>query len=191
MNDSNDPPLVFAGLAHAQFETIHPFLDGNGRIGRLLITLLLVQRDALVRPLLYLSLFFKQNRLEYYDRLNAVRTHGDWEGWLKFFLAGVESAANDAVRVAGELSVLTEEHRRIATSENFGKHGWPLLNLLAEQPIMTIKFASAKLDATATTIGGLFYRMAELGMVTEITGRKRNRVYRYSPFLDILADDTA
>lgn len=191
LNDSNDPPLVLAGLAHAQFETIHPFLDGNGRIGRLLITLLLAQRGALARPLLYLSLFFKQNRLEYYDRLNAVRTHGDWEGWLKFFLTGVESTANDAVRVAAELSALTDEHRRIATSENFGKYGWPLLNLLAEQPIMTIKYASARLGATSSTVGGLIYRMVELGMVTEITGRQRNRVYRYSRFLDILADDPA
>lgn len=189
LNDSDDPPLVLAGLAHAQFETIHPFLDGNGRIGRLLITLLLVQRGALSRPLLYLSLFLKQNRLEYYDRLNAVRTHGDWEGWLKFFLTGVNSTASDAVRVAGELSALTDEHRRIATSENFGKYGWPLLNLLAEQPILTIKYATAKLGATSTTIGSLFDRLVELGLVVEITGHRRNRVYRYSPFLDILADD--
>ena len=191
LNDSKDPPLVLAGLAHAQFETIHPFLDGNGRIGRLLITLLLVQRGALARPLLYLSLFLKQNRPEYYDRLNAIRTHGDWEGWLKFFLTGVTSTASDAVRVAGEISALTEKHRQIAISHNFGKYGWPLLNLLAEQPIMTIKYATAKLGATSTTIGGLFDQMAPLGMVAEITGRRRNRVYRYSPFLDILADDTA
>ena len=191
LNDSNDPPLVLAGLAHAQFETINPFLDGNGRVGRLLITLLLVQRGALARPLLYLSLFLKQNRLGYYDRLNAIRTHGDWEGWLKFFLTGVTATASDAVRVAGELSALTDKHRQIAISHNFGKYGWPLLNLLAEQPIMTIKYATAKLGATSTTIGGLFDQMAPLGMVAEITGRRRNRVYRYSPFLDILADDTA
>lgn len=191
LNDSNDPPLALAGLAHAQFETIHPFLDGNGRIGRLLITLLLVQRGALAHPLLYLSLFFKQNRSEYYDRLNTIRTHGDWEGWLKFFLTGVASTASDAVRVAGELSALTDEHRQIATSHNFGRYGWLLLNLLAEQPIMKIKYATDRLGATSTTIGGLFDQMAELGMVTEITGRRRNRVYRYSPFLDILADDTA
>ena len=191
LNDSKDPPLALAGLAHAQFETIHPFLDGNGRIGRLLITLLLVQRGALARPLLYLSLFLKQNRPEYYDRLNAIRTHGDWEGWLKFFLTGVTSTASDAVRVAGEISALTDKHRQIAISHNFGKYGWPLLNLLVEQPIMTIKYATAELGATSTTIGGLFDQMAQLGIVTEITGRRRNRVYRYSPFLDILADDTA
>ena len=191
LNDGDDPPLVLAGLAHAQFETIHPFQDGNGRVGRLLITLLLVQRGVLSRPLLYLSMFLKQNRTEYYDRLNAVRTHGDWEGWLKFFLTGVASTASDAVRVAGELSVLTAEHRRMASVNNFGKYGWPLLNLLAEQPILTVKYASAKLGATATTVGGLLERMVPLGVVAEITGRRRNRVYRYTPFLDILSDETA
>lgn len=190
LNDGNEPPIVLAGLVHAQFETIHPFLDGNGRVGRLLITLLLVQRDVLARPLLYLSLFLKQNRTEYYDRLNAIRTHGDWEGWLKFFLTGVASTASDAVRVARELTALIDEHRQAAVSHNFGKYGWPLLSLLAEHPIMTIKYATAELGATSTTISGLFDQMVRLGMVVEITGRRRNRVYRYSPFLDILVDDT-
>ena len=189
LNDSDDPPLVLAGLAHAQFETIHPFLDGNGRVGRLLITLLLVERRVLARPLLYLSLFLKQNRIEYYDRLDAIRTQGDWEGWLKFFLTGVATTASDAVRVAGELSALTEEHRRLATSMNFGSYGWPLLDLLAERPIMTIKHASARLSATPTTIGRLLDRMVSLDVVAEITGQRRNRVYRYSPFLDMLADE--
>ena len=189
LNDGNDPPIVLAGLAHAQFETIHPFLDGNGRVGRLLITLLLVQRDVLARPLLYLSLFLKQNRTEYYDRLNAIRTHGDWEGWLKFFLTGVASTASDAVRVAKELSALTNEHRRVAVSHNLGKYGWPLLTLLAEHPIMTIKYATAELGATSTTISRLFDQMVRLGMVAEVTGLRRNRVYRYSPFLDKLTDD--
>ena len=189
LNGSDDPPLVMAGLAHAQFETIHPFLDGNGRVGRLLITLLLVQRRLLARPLLYLSLFLKQNRSEYYDRLDAIRTHGDWEGWLKFFLAGVAITANDAARVAGEMVALTEEHRRVATEQNFGKYGWPLLDLLVEQPIVTIKYASARLGSTPTTIGRLLDRMTSLGIVAELTGRQRYRVYRYTPFLDVLSDD--
>ena len=189
LNDSNDPSLVLTGLAHAQFETIHPFLDGNGRIGRLLITLLLVERRVLARPLLYLSLFLKQNRLEYYDRLDAIRTRGDWEGWLRFFLTGVAATANDAVRVAGELSALTDEHRRIATSQNFGKYGWPLLDLLAEQPVITIKYASPRLGATPTTVGRVLDQMILRGIVEEVTGRRRDRVYRYSPFLDVLADD--
>ena len=190
LNGSDDPPLVMAGLAHAQFETIHPFLDGNGRVGRLLITLLLVQRRLLARPLLYLSLFLKQNRSEYYDRLDAIRTHGDWEGWLKFFLTGVAVTANDAVRVAGELVALTEEHRRIATDQNFGRYGWPLLDLLAEQPLVTIKYASARLGSTPTTVGRLLDQMASFGIVSELTGRERYRVYRYSPFLDVLVDDS-
>ena len=189
LNGSDDPPLVMAGLAHAQFETIHPFLDGNGRVGRLLITLLLVQRRLLARPLLYLSLFLKQNRSEYYDRLDAIRTHGDWEGWLRFFLAGVAITANDAARVAGELVALTEEHRRVAIDQNLGKYGWPLLDLLAEQPIVTIKYASARLGSTPTTVGRLLDQMTSLGIIAELTGRQRYRVYRYTPFLDVLSDD--
>ena len=189
LNNSDDPPLVLAGLAHAQFETIHPFLDANGRVGRLLITLLLVERRVLARPLLYLSLFLKQNRSEYYDRLNAIRTQGDWEGWMKFFLTGVAVTAKDAVRVAAELSSLTESHRRMATRRDFGKYGWPMLDLLAEQPVITIKYASARLGATPTTVGRLLDRMVSMRIVDEITGQRRNRVYRYSPFLDILADD--
>ena len=188
LNDSAEPPLVLAGLAHAQFETIHPFLDGNGRVGRLLITLLLVERRVLARPLLYLSLFLKENRSEYYERLDAIRTQGDWEGWLRFFLTGVAVTANDAVRVARELSTLTEEHHRIATSQNFGKYGWPLLDLLAQQPIVTIKFASARLRSTPTTVGRLLDQMVSLGIVAELTERKRYRVYRYSPFLNVLND---
>ena len=190
LNGSDDPPLVLAGLAHAQFETIHPFLDGNGRVGRLLITLLLVQRRLLARPLLYLSLFLKQNRSEYYDRLDAIRTHGDWEGWLRFFLAGVAITADDAARVAGELVALTEEHRRVAIDQNLGKYGRPLLDLLAEQPIVTIKYASARLGSTPTTVGRLLDRMTSLGMIVELTGRQRYRVYRYTPFLEVLSDDS-
>ncbi len=189
LNDSDDPPLVLAGLAHAQFETIHPFLDGNGRVGRLLITMLLVQRRVLARPLLYLSLFLKQNRSEYYDRLNAIRTHGDWEGWLRFFLAGVAVTANDAVRVAAELSALTDQHRLAATSRELGRYAWPMLDLLAEQPVITIKYASARLGATPTTVGRVLDQMILRGIVEEVTGRRRDRVYRYSPFLDVLADD--
>ena len=187
LNDSNDPSLVLAGLAHAQFETIHPFLDGNGRVGRLLITLLLVQRGVLARPLLYLSWFLKQNRIEYYDRLDAVRTQGDWEGWLKFFLTGVAVTADDAVRVAAELSALIDSHRQ--ASRDLGKYGWPMLDLLAEHPIVTIKHASGRLGATPSTVGRLLDRLVALGIVDEITSRRRNRVYRYSPFLDVLVDD--
>ena len=187
LNDSGDPPLVLAGLAHAQFETIHPFHDGNGRIGRLLITLLLVERRVLARPLLYLSLFLKQNRLEYYERLNAIRKQGDWEGWLRFFLTGVAVTADDAVRVVAELTALTDSHRQ--ASRGLGTYGWPMIDLLAEQPVLTIRHASARLGATPSTVGRLLDQMVSMEIVDEITGLRRNRVYRYSPFLDVLADD--
>lgn len=187
LNGSDDPPLVLAGLAHAQFETIHPFHDGNGRIGRLLITLLLVERRVLARPLLYLSLFLKQNRLEYYDRLNAIRIQGDWEGWLKFFLTGVAVTAHDALRVVAELTELTDLHRQV--SRNLGRYAWPLLDLMAEYPIITIKHASARLGATPSTVGRLLDGLVALGVVDEVTGGRRYRIYRYSPFLDVLADE--
>ncbi len=176
---------MLAGLAHAQFETIHPFLDGNGRVGRLLITLLLVERDVLSRPLLYLSLFLKQNRTEYYDRLSAVRSNGDWEGWLRFFLTGVTVTANDAVNVAGAVAELRDRHLRLATTENVGRYGVPMLDLLAEQPLVTVKYAVEHLGTTSTTVGALLDRFTALGVVEEVTGLKRNRIYRYSPYLNL------
>ncbi len=189
LHDRTLPPLVHAGLSHAQFETIHPFLDGNGRVGRLLITLLLVERGVLTRPLLYLSWFLKQNRAEYYDRLGLIRTRGDWEGWLRFFLTGVVVTAEDAARVATAVADLRDRHLRQAAAENFGRYGVPLLDLLAEQPLMTVRFAVERLGASPTTIGGLLDKATKLGIVEEITGQKRNRVYRYSPFLDLFTAD--
>lgn len=185
LHDRTLPPLVHAGLAHAQFETIHPFLDGNGRVGRLMITLLLVERGVLTRPLLYLSLFLKQNRSEYYDRLGAIRTKGDWEGWLRFFLTGVVVTAGHAVNAAAAITDLREEHLRLAATESLGRYGIPLLDLLARQPLITATYAVGQLDASPTTIGGLLKKATESGIVEEITGRKRDRVYRYSKFLDL------
>jgi Fic family protein len=189
LNDDGQPPLVVAGLAHAQFETIHPFLDGNGRVGRLLITLVLVERRVLNRPLLYLSLFLKQNRAEYYERLEAIRAKGDWEGWLRFFLTGVTVTAGDATRVAGAVAEVRDRHLRQAASANLGRYAVPLLDLLAEQPVVTVKYAVEHLGATPTTTGGLLDKMAALGIVEEVTGHKRNRIYRYSPFLDLFTAD--
>jgi Fic family protein len=180
---------VLAGLAHAQFETIHPFLDGNGRVGRLLITLLLVERNVLSRPLLYLSLFLKQNRTEYYDRLSAVRSNGDWEGWLRFFLTGVTVTANNAVSVAGAIAELRDRHLRLAAMENVGRFGVPMLDLLAEQPLVTVRYAVEHLGSTSTTVGALLDRLAALGVVEEVTGLKRNRIYRYSPYLNLFTSN--
>jgi len=183
------PLLVQVALVHYQFEAIHPFLDGNGRLGRILIPLLLVERGVLPEPLPYLSAYFEQNRSEYYDRLNAIRAQGDWEGWLKFFLTGVAITADDAVRTAAELSALTDAHRLAATERSLGRYGWPLLDLLAAQPIVTIKYATAALGSTPATVGRLLDALVSEGIVEEITGRRRDRVYRYSPFLDVLSDD--
>jgi Fic family protein len=189
LNDDSIPPLITAALAHAQFETIHPFSDGNGRVGRLLITLVLIEREALSRPLLYLSLFLKQNRTEYYDRLMAIRLRGDWEGWLEFFLSGVAVTADDAVRVASAISEMRAVHLRLAATQNLGRYALPLLDLLVEQPVVTVKFAIERLGGTASTVGGLLDRLVTLGVVNEVTGAKRNRVYRYSPFLDLFTPD--
>ena len=189
LNDDTLPPLVTAALAHAQFETIHPFSDGNGRVGRLLITLVLLEREVLSQPLLYLSVFLKQNRTEYYDRLMAVRLRGDWEGWLEFFFTGVTVTADDALRVASSILALRSEHLRIAAAEALGRYAVPLLDLLVEQPVVTVKFANERLGGTASTIGGLLDRLVGLGVVVETTGRKRDRVYRYSPFLDLFTND--
>ena len=189
LQDRTLPPLVTAGLAHAQFETIHPFGDGNGRVGRLLITLLLVERGLLPQPLLYPSLYLKQNRQEYYERLNATRHRGDWEGWLRFFLHGVRIAADDAARTAVELTALRDTHLRLAAAEHLGRYTVPLLNLMAEQPYVTIKYATEHLNTTPATAGRLLDRLSELGVVTETTGKRRHRVYSYSSFLNVLAGD--
>ena len=191
LQDRTAPPLVVAGLTHAQFETIHPFGDGNGRVGRLLITLFLTERGLLHKPLLYPSLYLKQNRLEYYERLNLVRHRGDWEGWLRFFLDGVRIAADDAARTAVELAALREAHLRLAATEHLGRYAVPLLDLLAEQPRLTIKYATEQLATTTATAARLLDRLRELGVVTEVTGQRRNRVYSYSPFLDVLSAEVA
>ena len=189
LHDRTLPPLVVAGLAHAQFETIHPFADGNGRVGRLLITLLLTEREVLDRPLLYLSLFLKQNRNEYYDRLEAIARQGDWEGWLRFFLRGVAITADDAARTAAALSELRDRHLRLASAESLGRYAIPLLDMLVEQPLVTVKYATERLGATPTTTGRLLDRLNALGVVEEITGRKRNRRFSYAPFLALFGSD--
>lgn len=185
LNESAHPPLVTAALAHAQFETIHPFLDGNGRTGRLLITLLLAERGVLSRPLLYLSLFLKQNRGEYYDRLDAIRTRGDWEGWLRFFLTGVAVTAADAARVAADVTGLRGRHLRQAAAENLGRYSAPMLDLLFEQPLVSVRFAIERIGGAPATIGRLLDKLTALEIVEEVTGKKHGRLYRYSPFLNL------
>lgn len=182
------PHLIKAGLAHAQFETIHPFLDGNGRIGRLLITFLLCQQGILSRPLLYLSHYFKQHRSEYYDRLQSVRDSGNWEGWLKFFLRGVHEVAQQATVTAREIVNMREKHRLIVT-DKFGRgaaRALQLLEFLYDRPILTVQRAGESTGLTFPNANTLVAQFVELGLLRELTGRRRNRIFSYEPYLSII-----
>ncbi|MBA2277951.1 MAG: Fic family protein [Chloroflexia bacterium] len=183
LHESRDlPALVQCGLAHVQFETIHPFLDGNGRVGRLLITFLLVHQGILHRPLLYLSTYLKYHHAEYYDRLMAVRNEGNWEGWLRFFLRGVAETAEEATETARAIVRLREEHRSLLQEFGLGSNELRLLDVLFQRPLVNIKLVSSLLDVAHATASRLLDRLAGLGFVDEITGRQRDRVYRYTPY---------
>jgi Fic family protein len=183
--DSEYSTLIEAGLAHAQFETIHPFLDGNGRVGRLLNTFLLVHRGVLRAPLLYLSYYFKLHRTEYYDRLMAVRRKGDWEGWLRFFLRGIVQTAREATDTAERIFELRESHRSLILERGLGSNGLKLLSNLFERPLVNIKLAAALLDSTFPTASRAVSAFEELGILREITGQRRSRIYRYEPYLSL------
>jgi Fic family protein len=189
LHDRELPALVHAGLAHAQFETIHPFLDGNGRVGRLLISFLLVHRGVLHRPLLYLSVYLKRNRAEYYDRLTAIRESGDWEAWLRFFLAGVAQTADDATVTARAILDLREEHRRLIQERLPGVNGLRLLELLFERPLVQVNLVKDKLGIAFVTANKLVEQMESLGLLQEITGRRRDRVFSYAPYVDLFQDE--
>ncbi|MDO8442609.1 MAG: Fic family protein [Polaromonas sp.] len=184
---SSVPLLIRCGLAHAQFETIHPFLDGNGRVGRLLITLMLCEEQALSRPLLYLSVFLKAHRAEYYDRLTAIRTQGHWEPWLKFFLRGMSQTARAATRTAHDIVALRESHRSA-----IGTHAkaLKLLDHLYKQPLMSAKRVTTAISCSTPTALKLLDDFQTRGWLKEITGMERNRVYRYQPYLDLFHRET-
>jgi Fic family protein len=178
------PELVHCGLAHAQFETIHPFLDGNGRVGRLLITLILCERGILARPLLYLSYFFKAHRSQYYDRLMAIRHDGDWEGWLKFFLRGVYEVSIAAADTARSIVKLRESHRStVADTAGAGSSSARLLDALFEYPKISIGVARSILGCSYITAAKAVGALENSGIIEEVTGRRRNRIYRYTPYL--------
>ncbi|XRD75673.1 Fic family protein [Dyella marensis] len=184
------PALMQIGLAHAQFETIHPFLDGNGRVGRLLITFLLCQRDILGKPVLYLSHFFKQHRAEYYERLQAVRDKGDWEGWLAFFLRGVVSVSREATETARRILLLREDHRARVT-EGLGRaagNGHKLLEYLYRRPIVAVADVQALTTTTYTAANNLVSRLVALGILAEATGYRRNRLFRYQAYIDLFGE---
>ena len=136
-------------------------------------------------------MFLRQNRSEYYDRLSAVRDRGDWEGWLRFFLQGTRITADDAARVASTITTLRHEHLRLIAAKRLGRFGVPLLDLLADQPLVSVKYAAERLGSTPSTIGGLLDRAVELDIIEEITGQRRNRLFRYTPYLDLFQSDEA
>ena len=178
------PVLIHCGLAHAQFETIHPFIDGNGRIGRLLITFLLCQRGVLQRPLLYLSSYLKAHRAEYYDRLMAIRNEGNWEGWLKFFLRGIYEVSQAAIVTARAILSLRERHRQaIAQKMGGSAAGLRLLDFLFEQPLISVRLVEQHLQCSYVTASKLVEQFVELDLLRETTGWQRNRRYRYEPYL--------
>lgn len=181
------PFLIKAGLVHAQFETIHPFLDGNGRVGRLLITFLMCEQQVLQRPLLYLSYFFKRNRTEYYDRLQAVRDSGAWEPWLKFFLRGVYEVSHEATETAREIVNLREQHRELVRAKvrRGTAKALKLLENLYQRPVLNVKGASELVGLSFANANNLIETFVALGLLTEMTGNLRNRLFSYSPYLDL------
>lgn len=187
------PLLVKIGLAHSQFETIHPFLDGNGRVGRLLVTFLLCERGVLVKPVLYLSHFFKRHRQEYYERLQAVRESGDLEGWLGFFLRGLAEVSVEAAGTARRILEFREQHRS-AITEQLGRaagNGHRVLERLYEQPIMSVKDVQALLGTTFAGANQIVRRLTDLGVLSEVTGRSRHRRFRYDAYVKLFEDDAA
>lgn len=181
------PILLKVGLVHAQFETIHPFLDGNGRIGRLLITFLLCQNQVLQRPLLYLSHFLKANRTEYYRLLQGVRDHGDWEAWLKFFLLGVSVVAEQATQTARQIVRMRERHRKILM-EHLSASATPALKLLEhlfERPVITVREAAEVMGRQFPNANRLVRKLEQLGVLRELTAQSRNRLFVYEEYFDL------
>ena len=185
------PVLVKAGLAHVHFETIHPFLDGNGRVGRLLITFLLCHAGILHEPLLYLSLYFKQNRSTYYTLLDTVRREGDWEAWLRFFLEGVRQTAEGAVDTARRLvSLFQEDRKRIIPYGRRTNSALRVHDALKARPITSLPEACQRTGLSFPTAAGAMDLLAKLGIAREITGKERNRVFVYERYLAILNEGT-
>ena len=185
------PPLVKAALAHVQFETIHPFLDGNGRVGRLLITLLLCDAGVLAEPLLYLSLYFKAHRQRYYELLQQTRTEGDWEAWIDFFLDGVTQTAQGAVDTAHRaLALIARDRDRIGEIGTVSSSTLRVFSVLQKHPVTTISYADEKLGLSRPTIGSAFQRLEDMGIVQEVSGRQRGKIYVYREYLDMLSEGT-
>ncbi|HEU0216331.1 MAG TPA: Fic family protein [Stellaceae bacterium] len=190
-SNNNMPFLIKLGIAHAQFETIHPFLDGNGRVGRLMITFLLCEADILKRPCLYISHYFKQYKSEYYTRLQRTRDAGDWEGWLKFFLRGVATVAQEATDTASAIL-----HVKETTQETISKqltrtsagHAIPLISTLFHRPVVTVQQVADIIGTTYATANYLVSDLVRIGVLKEITGWGRNRRFSFEPYLALFTD---
>ena len=187
------PAVVKIAIAHAQFETIHPFLDGNGRVGRLLITFLLTERGVLHKPVLYLSHYLKQHREAYYERLQAVRLQGEWEQWLAFFLRGVIDVAAEAAETARRVIQLREKHRSAITARlgRAAAGGHKVLETLYDRPILAVRDVQHLTGTTYAAANTLVARLVETGILSEMTGFARNRRFKYAPYIALFDDQTA
>jgi Fic family protein len=186
------PVLIKAGLAHVQFETIHPFLDGNGRLGRLLITFLLCSGGVMREPILYLSLYFKRNRAAYYELPDRVRARGDWEAWLDFFLRGVKETPDEAAEAARRIATLFDEHRR--RIESLGRpptSALRVLEMLQRNPTLSIPVLAWQSGLSGPTVAKSLEHLDRIGIVKEITGRERNRLFVYDRYPEILNEGMA
>ena len=184
-------PLVQAALAHYQFETIHPFLDGNGRIGRLLVTLFLMERHVLSAPVLYISYSLKRNRAEYYDRMTAVRERGDYEQWVRFFLAAILETANDAIETIGRMAALHDRNAALANSVGRSKNtAMRVFAYIEENPIIGMQRTAEALGMAYNTVSGAVDKLRGAGILAQTGGAQRNRTFAYSEYLDILRNGT-
>ncbi len=185
---SNLPSLVKIALIHAQFETIHPFLDGNGRIGRLLIAALMEHWNLLPEPLMYLSGYLKQHQMEYYRRLSAIRTDGDWEGWVRFFLEGVEMAAGESEKAIVSLaSLVASDRRRLLANPKSNPASYRLFELLPTMPHFTVERVRVVLETTFPTANAAVKMLEDLGIVKELTGKRKNRTFSYHAYVELLS----
>lgn len=189
LHDDALPPLVQIALVHYQFEAIHPFLDGNGRVGRLLISLFLSARELLSQPLLYLSAYFERTRSDYYELLLRVSTHGDWDSWIRYFLEGVRVQATDAVEDAQRIVLLREEYRLRLIEVRARPAAIELLDSLFVNPYVTTREASSLLGVSAPTARAAVGELARLGILTEVSGRRWGKVYLAQELLSVLRGD--
>jgi len=190
-SEASMPALIRIGLTHAQFETIHPFLDGNGRVGRLLITFLLCQQGILQSPVLYLSHFLKANRAEYYDHLQRIRNEGAWESWVKFFLRGVADVSREATETARSIVDLREADRKTIIDElgRVAGNALKVHELLFKFPLVSVNPVADLLGVSFTSANRLIDRLVDIGIINEVTGNARNRVFHYSQYISLFSDE--